>query len=44
MAGYHMISVQISDLSLVRKHTSIGFCPEVAEVPVAFVESGELIL
>ena len=41
VAVYHMILLQKSDLSLVRRHFSAGFCPEQPKVPMTFVESGE---
>ena len=40
----HVILLQISDLTLVRRHISIGFCPENAKVQMAFVESGEFAI
>ena len=43
MATYHVILLQISDLSLVRIQTSTGFCPEQADVPTAFVEYSEFV-
>ena len=41
MAGCHVILSQISNLSLVKKQISIGFCPEQADVGTAFVEFSE---
>lgn len=40
---YHVMSLQISDLSVVRKNFGIGFCPERSDVPLAFAESGKLM-
>lgn len=37
----HVIHSQISDLSLVKKQASTGFCPEHADVGTAFVEFSE---
>ena len=36
-----MILLQVSDLSLVKKQSSIGFCPEQADTETAFVEFSE---
>ena len=37
----HVILLQISDLSLVKKQASTGFCPEQADIGTAFVEFSE---
>ena len=44
VAAYHVILLQISNLSLVTKHTSIAFCPTQADVETAFVEFSELVV
>ena len=37
------MSLQMSDLSLVRRSYSIGFCPDQPNEPLAFAEYGKLI-
>ena len=41
VATDHVISLQLSDLSLVKRYVSTGFCPETVDVPTAFVEYSE---
>lgn len=43
VATYHVILLQTSNLSLVRRYSGIGFCPEQANVQVVFAESGKLV-
>ena len=38
VTDYHMMSLQIYDLSIVKRYSSIGFSPEQVNIETAFVE------
>ena len=42
MTACHVIWLQKSNLTLVKRQESIGFCPEKADTDTAFVEFSEL--